>query len=454
MPTTTCCRRRRRRPSSQSYRNSISSLQRIGSFGFLLLVFFFLAVALSWTTTTTIHAFVLMPTPKTTTTTWTRPTGRTTNHHQLFFASKEEHQQHYHRHVVSQRPIQALRTSRRLRITSPSLPIRREDSGCLILQQSTSSSQDNPSSSSSPLLVGDDAAYFSFQDQKLDEWIKFTVATGTVLALVAYVWFLPIGWHGGDWFLHNFVQQGILQGSTDPGATMFVMLSIFAICHSGLAGLRTYAEPIVGSRPWRVLFALVSLPLALSCISFFVNHAHDGVQLWQLVPTSSDTTAVATYHAVLWMINFVSFLFLYPSSFNLLEIAAIQPPQLHLYETGITRITRHPQAIGQIMWCVAHTAWLGTSTAVAASTVLIGHHVFSMYHGDRRLANRHGEAFDYIKSKTSIVPFQAIWEGRQELPAEYWKEFLRGPYAIVVAGTVGAYLAHPWMQAGAALLNW
>lgn len=293
-------------------------------------------------------------------------------------------------------------------------------------------------------LVGDDAAYFSLEEQKLGDWIKFTVATGTVLAAVAWAWVLPAGPHGGDAFL-NTIQSVI--GTADPALTVFTMLAIFAVCHSGLAALRTYAEPVVGARAWRVLFAVVSLPLALSCISYFVNHAHEGTQYW-------DLTGVPGLHSALWITNFVSFLFLYPSTFNLLEIAAIEQPQLHLWETGIIRITRHPQAIGQIMWCVAHSLWLGTSTALAASSMLIAHHLFSVYHGDRRLQTRHGKAFEYVQNKTSVVPFQAIIEGRQELPPDFYKEFLRGPYLIVVGGTVAAYFAHPYMQAGAALLHW
>lgn len=293
-------------------------------------------------------------------------------------------------------------------------------------------------------LIGDDSAYFSLQEQKLGDWIKFTVATSTVLAAVAYVWVLPFGPHGGDAFL-QWIQSTV--GTTDPAVTVASMLTFFAICHSGLAGLRTYAEPLVGARAWRVVFALVSLPLALSCISYFVNHAHEGQQLW-------DLTHVPGLHSLFWLANFVSFLFLYPSTFNLLEIAAIEKPQLHLWETGVIRITRHPQAVGQFLWCLAHTLWLGTTTAVAASAILVAHHAFSVYHGDRRLETRHGEAFEYIKSKTSVIPFQAIIEGRQELPNDYYKEFLRGPYALVVGGTIAAYFAHPYMQAGAALLHW
>ena len=49
------------------------------------------------------------------------------------------------------------------------------------------------------------------------------------------------------------------------------------------------------------------------------------------------------------------------------------------------------------------------------------------------------------------MPFAAILEGRQTLPRDYYKELLRAPYALIAVGTVGAYLAHPYMQAGAAL---
>jgi len=280
--------------------------------------------------------------------------------------------------------------------------------------------------------------------QKLIDWTKFSVATGTVLAAVSYIWFLPWGPHLGDTFLTS-VQSAI--GSTSPDLTVFAMLTVFALSHSGLAGLRPYAEEIVGARAWRVVFAVVSLPLALSCIAYFVNHCHEGTQLW-------DLTRLPGLHAACFATDFISFLFLYPSTFNLLEIAAIEKPQLHLWETGIIRITRHPQAVGQVMWCAAHTAWLGTSTAAAASTMLILHHLYSVWHGDRRLNEKYGENFQAIKERTSFVPFQAILEGRQQLPEDFYKEFLRGPYALVVGGTLAAYFAHPWMMAGSALLKW
>ena len=293
-------------------------------------------------------------------------------------------------------------------------------------------------------LIGDDSAYFSLGDQKLEDWIKFTVATATVLLSESYLWFLPWGPHLGDSFL-DMLQSTI--GTTEPATTVFSMLAFFAVVHSGLATLRPAAEEVIGARAWRVIFACASLPLALSCISYFVNHCHEGVQLW-------DLHSIPGLHAACWITDFVSFLFLYPSTFNLLEIAAIEKPKLHLWETGVIRITRHPQAVGQVLWCLAHTLWLGTSVTLSASSMLVAHHLFSMWNGDRRLRDKHGEAFDQVKARTSIMPFAAIIEGRQQLPDDYYKEFLRGPYALVIGGTVAAYFAHPFMMAGAALLKW
>lgn len=92
--------------------------------------------------------------------------------------------------------------------------------------------------------------------------------------------------------------------------------------------------------------------------------------------------------------------------------------------------------------------------AVAASVGLIGHHLFGVWNGDRRLAIRYGEDFESVKRRTSVIPFAAILEGRQKLPKEYYKEFIRVPYLTITALTLGAYFAHPLMQAVSFGLHW
>ena len=49
------------------------------------------------------------------------------------------------------------------------------------------------------------------------------------------------------------------------------------------------------------------------------------------------------------------------------QVAAVDEPKLHLWETGVMRITRHPQSFGQALWCLAHTLWIGSTFMVATT---------------------------------------------------------------------------------------
>lgn len=74
-----------------------------------------------------------------------------------------------------------------------------------------------------------------------------------------------------------------------------------------------------------------------------------------------------------------------------LQVAAVDKPKVHLWETGITRITRHPQNTGQLIWCLGHLLWIGNSFMLTTSAALVAHHVFACYHGDFRLERKHGK---------------------------------------------------------------
>jgi uncharacterized membrane protein len=230
----------------------------------------------------------------------------------------------------------------------------------------------------------------------------------------------------------------------DSHLTILGLLLGFAIAHSGLAALRPQGEKLIGARLYRVLFALVSLPLAVILIVYFFNHRYDGIQLWQL----QDFPAVKP---VVWILSAISFLFLYPATFNLLEIAALQKPQVHLYETGIIRITRHPQMVGQVIWCIAHTLWIGTSFTLVTSIGLILHHLFGVWHGDKRLQARFGESFETIKSRTSIFPFLAILQKRQTLDL---LEFMRPSYLGITIFIGVLWKIHPILIRATGSIDW
>lgn len=234
-----------------------------------------------------------------------------------------------------------------------------------------------------------------------------------------------------DWLtLSHFKMMGLLLG--------------FAIAHSGLAALRPRGETLIGARLYRVLFALVSLPLAVVLIIYFFNHRYDGLQLWQL-------QGVPVVKPIVWVLSAISFFFLYPATFNLIEIAAIKKPEVHLYETGIIRICRHPQMVGQVIWCVAHTLWIGTSFTLVTSLGLVLHHLFAVWHGDRRLMARYGEAFAQVKERTSIIPFLAILQGRQTIN---FAEFIRPAYLGVSIFIFGLWWAHPLLMRATAAVAW
>ena len=49
-------------------------------------------------------------------------------------------------------------------------------------------------------------------------------------------------------------------------------------------------------------------------VVYFINHRYDGTALWYL-------RRQPFVHELTWVLNFVSFFFLYPSTFNLLEVS-------------------------------------------------------------------------------------------------------------------------------------
>lgn len=295
------------------------------------------------------------------------------------------------------------------------------------------------------LMVGEDSGMYNFEDEKWGElgeagWVTFFVAVATILTAVVVLWVYPATGYGDDFI--SFLEKDIAHGNSHLVTLAFGI--IFPIVHSGLASLRPMGEKIVGARMWRVIFAFPSLCLSYSWITYFISHAHDGIQFY-------DISQIGWVHGLAWLINFTSFLFLYPSVYNLKEVAAVEKPKIHLWETGVIRITRHPQYVGQVMWSAAHLAMVGTSFTALTMVLLISHHYFACWNGDRRMEAEHGENFLKVKETTSVMPFQAIWEGRQKLPDDYWKEIVRAPIIFIAVGSIGAYFAHPYMQAGAAL---
>jgi uncharacterized membrane protein len=213
----------------------------------------------------------------------------------------------------------------------------------------------------------------------------------------------------------------------------------FALIHSGGASLRVWAERRIGARAWRLLFAGASIPAAVVVVGYFLVHRYDGIRLWNL----QDRPWIVP---LVWTGTAISFFFLYPATYNLLEIPALQRPRVRLYESGIIRVSRHPQAVGQVLWCATHLLWIGTSFMAVTCLGLIGHHLFAIWNGDRRLRNRFGEEFEAVRRRTSVIPFQAVLDGRQRLVLA---EFLRPSQLGIVVAIGVLWWAHRFIGVGA-----
>jgi len=209
---------------------------------------------------------------------------------------------------------------------------------------------------------------------------------------------------------------------------MLGLLVVFALIHSGGAAIRSRAESFIGARAWRLIFAGASIPSAVIVIGYFLVHRYDGVRLWNL-------QGLQGMGPIIFLLTAISFLFLYPATYNLLEIPAIRKPEVRLYATGIIRISRHPQAIGQILWCFSHGLWIGSSFMMVTCLGLICHHLFAVWHGDRRLKAKFGDGFEELRRTTSVFPFLAVIDGRQKLQ---WNEFLR-PSQLGICIAVGVF---------------
>ena len=83
-------------------------------------------------------------------------------------------------------------------------------------------------------------------------------------------------------------------------------------------------------------------------------------------------------------------------------------PKLHLWDTGVIRITRHPQALGQLLWCLAHTLWIGNSFMLVTSAALVAHHAFGIWHGDYRLRRKWGDVRSPHSPSLSFRPMLSL----------------------------------------------
>lgn len=109
---------------------------------------------------------------------------------------------------------------------------------------------------------------------------------------------------------------------------------------------------------------------------------------------------------------------------------------------GIFRITRHPFLMGFAIWAATHLIYNGD----LASTVFFGGFLILSILGPKAIDNKQHltcrEDWEAFAAKTSIIPFQAILQGRNRLA---FKELLTWRLAVAFVVYVLVFKLHAWL---------
>lgn len=188
----------------------------------------------------------------------------------------------------------------------------------------------------------------------------------------------------------------------------------------------------LGEHGFRALFSLLSA-------------ASLGAMIW---------TYIQAPYVALWapsgLMNAVT-VALMPLAFFLL-VAALRPsnPTLAgadlllgeaLPTVGITRVTRQPMLWAFALWAVLHMLANGDlATQLLCGSVLLTA-LNGMHSIDRKKRRKLGAAYAEFERKTSIIPFVAIAQGRNELRA---REIGWLTIVLTIVAYVAAYWLHGW----------
>ncbi|HUB97762.1 MAG TPA: NnrU family protein [Stellaceae bacterium] len=209
-----------------------------------------------------------------------------------------------------------------------------------------------------------------------------------------------------------------------------ILAALFFIAiHLGIAGtaLRDRAIGTLGTRGYMAAFSIASV-----------------VGIVWLVVAYRDAPYVALWGMLGWWRPFAVVLMLPAVLLFTVGLATPNPTSVaqerRLAEParGVVRVTRHPFLMGVTLWAVVHLVGNGDAASFvffATWIVIAGAGTVSIDAKRRRLQG--ATLWDPFAAQTSILPFAAIWEGRNHFrPGEIglWR-WLAGlaVYAVILA---------------------
>lgn len=186
----------------------------------------------------------------------------------------------------------------------------------------------------------------------------------------------------------------------------------------------------LGENGFRGLFSILSAVFLGMMIWTYLRAPY--VELWAPEPALNLVVVV-----VMLLAFFLTVAALRPSNPTLAGADTLLGDLLPVI--GITRVTRHPLLWGFALWAVSHMLANGDlATQLLCMAVLLTA-LNGMISIDRKKRRQLGAAYREFERKTSIIPFAAILQGRNELR---WREIGWTTLILTMLAYVGTYWLH------------
>lgn len=204
-----------------------------------------------------------------------------------------------------------------------------------------------------------------------------------------------------------------------------ILASLFFLgLHFGVAAtsLRDQLTEKLGAIGYRILFASLAL-LGLIWLVYAWRQASytSYIPLW-------GQPLLFKYLAVLLMPLAFFFVIAGITTKNPARLGQENMIEGDFHPTGVLRISRHPMLWGIALWALLHLLANGDLAAVIFFGTFLILAVKGSFDLDQKRLRQYGEKWHQYQEITSIIPFQAILQGRQQLN---WQEI--GWWRIVLA---------------------
>lgn len=195
----------------------------------------------------------------------------------------------------------------------------------------------------------------------------------------------------------------------EPAITVSLLWIAFASTHIGLAaaGPRAILVRRLGERRFLLLFYGVAVATFAGLIWWYADHRHEGA-----VGLSLGTSRPLRWTLLAVTVAGLTFAMGALRDYPRTPMARVVPQAR--YACGMARITRHPFFVGMAMMSLAHALLATHLVGTAFFTALFAFSVIGIPTQDRKLMRVRGESYAAYAAATSVLPFAAIVDGRQD----------------------------------------